>query len=317
MPHSGPAALLAAVSALVLAGCSTVPSVEPTRPPGLTAASPTPSTAPAVSAADRAAFDRAVAQLEGEYDGTVGVVAIDTGTGETVSHGADRRSGYASTIKAFVAAEFLRSVRGGQRDEVARWTTEDVSAAGHSPVTSRHVSDGLSWAQLAEAAVRESDNTATNLVLERIGGPSALQAGLARLGDTTTEVVHDEPELNTIEPGSTEDTTSAAAFAADLRAVLGGAPTGLDAADRATLLDWMSGNATGDALVRAGAPTGWTVADKSGGADGTRNDVAWITRPDGDPIVLVLLTTRNAVGVPYDDTVVARAAAAALAPFVE
>ncbi len=178
------------------------------------------------------------------------------------------------------------------------WTAADVTASGHSPVTSQHVADGLTWAQLAEAAVRESDNTALNLVLDRIGGPSALQQGLGRLGDTTTQVVHDEPELNTVTPGSTADTTTAAAFAADLHVLLGGRSHGLDESDRATLLDWMGGNRTGDTLVRAGAPTGWTVADKSGGAGGIRNDVAWVTRPDGDPVVLVVLTRRNAPASP-------------------
>lgn len=320
MLYSGSAAVIAAGLVLALVGCSSVDGDGSTRSSRSSSAAATPPdrpTAPAaVGRADQAAFGAAVARLEQQDDATVGVVAIDTGTGATISSGADRRFGHASTIKAFAAAEFLRTVRGAQRDELARWTAADVAAAGHSPVTELHVTDGLTWAQLAEAAVRESDNTAFNLVLDRIGGPSALQAGLARLGDTTTEVVHDEPELNTIEPGGTADTTTARAFAADLRALLGDRSLGLDDADRATLLDWMGGNATGDTLVRAGAPAGWTVADKSGGAGGVRNDVAWVTRPDGDPIVLVVLTKRNAPGAAYDDTLVARVAAEALAPFV-
>jgi beta-lactamase class A len=273
---SGSSALLRSVPlvlVLALAGCSTGRSTDPASASGTARATSTPSAAPSVSPTDRATFEAAVLRLEDRYDATVGIVAIDTGTGAMLTYGADRRFGYASTLKAFAAAEFLRTVRGAARDEVARWTAEDVAAAGHSPVTSRHVSDGLTWAQLAEAAVRESDNTAMNLLLERIGGPSALQAGLARLGDSTTEVVHDEPDLNTIAPGSTDDTTTAAAFAADLHAVLGGGPIGLDDADRATLLGWMGGNVTGDTLVRAGTPAGWTVADKSGGAGGIRNDV--------------------------------------------
>lgn len=250
-----------------------------------------------------------------EYDATVGVVAVDTATGATVSYQPDRRFGYASTIKVFAAAAFLRTVHGADRDERVRWTTSDVAAAGHSPVTSEHIADGLTYSQLAEAAVRSSDNTALNLVLRRIGGPSALGAALQGLGDDTTSVVHDEPDLNTIEPGSTEDTTTPAAFTADLKRVLDGRTLG--AADTATLLDWMSGNATGDTLVRAGAPEGWTVADKSGGAGGIRNDVAWVTRGSGTPIAITVLTVRNAEGARYDDALVARTAAAVLTVFDE
>src|SRR5690625_6617540 len=45
-------------------------------------------------------------------------------------------------------------------------------------------------------------------------------------------------------------------------------------ADKELLIDWMSANATGDTLIRAGAPTDWVVADKSGGAGPLRNDIA-------------------------------------------
>ncbi|MFS2030585.1 class A beta-lactamase [Curtobacterium sp. CT11-45] len=306
------------VAALALTGCSggspgtTATAPSPTRAP-TSSPTPMPSPTPTIAAADRAAVARTLADLEREYDATVGVVATDTTTGETVAYNGDRRFGYASTLKAFAAAQFLRAVHGTDRDERVRWSAADATAAGHSPVTSEHVADGLTLAQLAEAAVRQSDNLALNLVLDRIGGPAGLDRALAELGDRTTEVVHDEPALNTIEPGSTEDTTTPAAFAATLATVLDGRTLGRS--DTALLEHWMSGNTTGDTLVRAGAPDGWTVVDKSGGAGGIRNDVARVTRPDGGPIVIAVLTTRNAPDTAYDDALVARSAAAVLDAF--
>ncbi|GAA3340913.1 class A beta-lactamase Bla1 [Curtobacterium pusillum] len=316
MRHSLPFLVAGGIAlSLALAGCSGgSTSAGPSA--GATArssASPTPTPTPTISDADREAVTRSLAALEREYDATVGVTATDTTTGETVAYNGERRFGYASTLKVFAAAEFLRSVHGAARAERAHWTAADVAAAGHSPVTSEHESDGLTYAQLAEAAVRQSDNTALNLVLDRLSGPAALDDALARLGDRTTEVVHDEPDLNTIEPGSTEDTTTPAAFTASLARVLDGRT--LDASDTALLERWMSGNATGDTLVRAGAPTGWTVADKSGGAGGIRNDIALVTRPDGGTIVISVLTTKNDPGAAYDDALVADAAAAVLTPF--
>lgn len=248
--------------------------------------------------------------LEQEYDAAVGVVAVDTATGASVSYGGDRRFGFASTIKAFAAAEFLRSVHGSDRDELVRWTAAEADAAGHAPVTSQHVEDGLTYSQLAEAAVRFSDNAALNLILDRIGGPAALDGALEKLGDTTTEVVNDEPTLNTIDPGSTEDTTTAAAFTASLGTILDGST--LSTADTALLIDWMSDNRTGDALIRAGAPDGWTVADKSGGAGSIRNDIALVTPPERDPIIITVLTSRNDPEAAFDDALVARTASIVL-----
>lgn len=88
---------------------------------------------PRTDAATTAAVRRALAGLEREYDATVGVVATDTVTGETVAYNGDRRFGYASTIKAFAAAQFLRSVPADARNEVVHWTAADVAAAGYSP----------------------------------------------------------------------------------------------------------------------------------------------------------------------------------------
>lgn len=318
MRRALPLVIGGAVAALALVGCSGGgPAGSPTSGGPATSvpatATPTPTPTLGPDPATAAAVHRALTGLEREYDATVGVVATDTVTGETFAHNGNRRFGYASTIKAFAAAQFLRSVPADARDEVVHWTAADVAAAGYSPVTEQHVADGLSYEQLAEAAVRMSDNTALNLVLTRIGGPSGLDAALTELGDTTTEVVHGEPDLNTIEPGSTEDTTTPAAFTAALATVLDGST--LDRADTALLVDWMGGNATGDALIRAGAPDGWVVVDKSGGAGPIRNDVARVTPPGGDPIVLSVLTTRNDPDAAYDDALVARSASAVLGAF--
>ncbi len=249
-------------------------------------------------------------ELEGEFDARVGVSALDTGSGQGVAYRADERFGFASTLKLFAAAQFLRTVPPEGRDDVVTWTDADVRTAGYSPVTSEYLGSGLSRARLAEAAVRRSDNTALNLVLAEIGGPAALDRAFDDLGDDTTEVVNIEPELNVIEPGSIEDTSSPAAFTAALARIL--TTDHLSPEDRALLIEWMSGNATGDTLVRAGAPDGWVVADKSGGAGAIRNDIAVVTPPNRAPIVVTIFTTRNDPDRDYDDALVARTAASVL-----
>lgn len=266
--------------------------------------SPSPSVSEASFSVDVSAPMKA---LESKFDAHVGVSAVDTATGRTVEYREDQRFGYASTLKAFAAAEMLATVPAATRQATVTWTQADVDAAGYAPVTEKHVQDGLSLDALAEAAVRDSDNQAQNLVLASIGGPRGLDAALERLGDNVTDVVHTEPVLNTLTPGSNADTTTPAAFTADLRQLAG--PDYLSAVQRAQWTDWMSGNATGNTLIRAGAPSGWAVADKSGGAGGIRNDVAIVTRPGSkDPILITILTRKNDPTAKYDDALVAQAA---------
>lgn len=289
--------------------------------------SPSPSAAPSPSAGAPADLVAGLAELETTYAARIGVSAIDTATGRTVAYRADERFGYASTLKVFAAYLLLQSTPPAERDTVVTWTQSDVDAAGYSPVTSGHVADGLTLARLAEAAVRQSDNTALNVLLAHLGGPQALDAALEALGDDTSAVVDVEPALNTLQPGDAANTTTPAAFTADLRAILHPAavpsagssaaapPSALDASDRDTLLTWMSGNPTGDALIRAGAPTDWNVADKSGGAGPIRNDIAVVTPPGRAPLILTILTTKTDPAAPYDDALVSAVARLTLADF--
>ena len=168
------------------------------------------------------------------------------------------------------------------------WTQADVDEAGWTPVTEEHVDDGLPLEEVAESALRVSDNLAMNIVLDELGGPEALDDAMEKDGDSTTEVTDEEPELNDVEEGSTDNTTTPAAFTANLQDLLDAKRLSDD--DRRVLFDWMSANETGDPLIRAGAPDGWVVRDKSGHSDAIQNDIAVVTPPDRKPIVLSVMT---------------------------
>ena len=299
----------ALVSVAALSGCTSAPG------PVGKAVSAAVETAPTSPAADAIALspetEAALAALEVEYDAQIGFAGIDVESGRTTGYRAEERYLFASAVKALAAAALLRETTSAERSERVTWTAEDVAAAGYSPVTELHIEDGLTYAELAEAAVRKSDNTALNLILDRVGGPNGLDNILAELGDPVTEVVDREPDLNRPVPGSDANTTTPAAFTSSLARFLTGAA--FTEEDRQQLMDWMSGNATGDSLIRAGAPEGWVVADKSGGAGGVRNDVAHVTSPEGKAYVLGIFTARNDPDAKYDDTLVSRAAAAVLA----
>ena len=229
-----------------------------------------------------------IESLEDEFEARVGVSAVDTADGTTVGHRADERFGFASSLKVFAVAELLDRTSPEELDKRVTWTQADVDTAGWTPVTEKHVDDGLPLEDIAEATLRESDNAAMNLVLDELGGPDGLDSALEEAGDATTEVVDEEPDLNDIDGDSPDNTTTPEAFTTDLQGLL--EPDRLSIDDRDLLLEWMSDNETGDPLIRAGAPEGWTVQDKSGHSDAIQNDIAVVTPPDEEPIVLTVLT---------------------------
>ena len=254
--------------------------------------------------ASLAVLDPAFVRLEQQFDARLGVFAVDTGSGRTVAFRPDERFAYASTFKALAAGALLERTTMAELDEVVSYTRAQVVA--HSPVTAARVSSGMTLRELAEAAVRHSDNTAANLLLDRLGGPAGLERALEAIGDEVTVASRVETALNEATPDDTRDTSTPRALATGLRwyAVDGG----LQADDRALLVGWLQGSTTGTDAIRAGAPAGWTVGDKSGaGGYGTRNDIAVLWPPDRAPIVLALMSSRAERNARYDDALLAEA----------
>ena len=288
--------LAAAVTAALLAGCSTDTPAAPAPPATSAPAQATPSAVPV-------AVD--FGPLEQEFDARLGVYAVDTGSGRTVAHRADERFAYASTFKALAAAAVLKATTAEELDQVVRYSRDDLVT--YSPITEQHVATGMTLRAIADAAVRYSDNTAGNLLLDRLGGPAGFKQALRDIGDGVTEPARIETALNQAAPGDVRDTSTPRALATSLRAYA--VDDVLSAEDRSVLVDWLKRNTTGAKVIRAGTPDGWAVGDKTGtGGYGTRNDIAVIWPPDREPIVLAVLSTRGAEDAEPDDALLARAA---------
>lgn len=246
-------------------------------------------------------FDR----LEQRFDARLGVYAVDTATGEEVTHRADERFAYASTHKALSAGVVLRRNSIGGLNRRIHYSASDLVT--YSPITKEHVDTGMTLRGVMDAAIRYSDNTAANLLFRELGGPAALQDALRGIGDTTIHVDRVEPELNRTSPGDIRDTSTARAMAESLRKFTTG---DVLSADKRAILNEMLRTAklTGD-LIRAGVPSDWEVGDKSGAADyGTRNDVAVIRPPGRAPIMLAVMSDRQDEDADYDDALIAQAA---------
>jgi beta-lactamase class A len=248
--------------------------------------------------------------IEKSSGGRLGVAVLDTGSGARVGRHADDRFPLCSTFKLLGAAAVLKRVDEGQEklDRHITYTKNDV--VENSPMTAKHVADGMAFTDICEAAITLSDNTAGNLILASLGGPQGVTAFAQSLGDTMTRLDRTEPTLNEAIPGDPRDTTTPNAMLDNIqKLVLGDA---LSAASKQQLTKWLLGNKTGDTRMRAHLPSGWRVGDKTGsGERGSTNDVGVIWPANGGaPIIVTIYLTETAAAPSVRNGVLAAVGAA-------
>jgi beta-lactamase class A len=247
----------------------------------------------------------ALADLERRNGGRLGVAALDTASGRQASWRSDERFPLCSTFKFLAAALVLSRVDHGDERLDRRIVFSAKDLVTYSPVTQDHVgSGGMSVAEICEAAVTLSDNTAGNLLLASFGGPPALTAYARTLGDGSTRLDRIETELNEAVPGDPRDTTTPNAMLGDMqRLVVGDA---LSAGSRERLIGWLLASKTGGKRLRAGLPPDWRTGDKTGGgSNGTANDIAVAWRPGRAPILVAVYFTGSTISDDARNAVIA------------
>jgi beta-lactamase class A len=236
-------------------------------------------------------FADEIARIENPSEGRLGVAVLDTRSGVMAGHRADERFPMCSTFKILAAAATLARVDAGEEQLARRVRYEASEVLSYAPITKEHVEgEGMSIAELCEAAVTVSDNTAANLILASLGGPAMLTRYVRTLGDEFTRLDRVEPDLNEASPDDPRDTTTPAAMAKNLRALTAGAA--LSAPSRDLLIAWLVACKTGEAKLRAGLPKTWRVGDKTGsGGYGSTNDVAVIWPGERPPVIVAAYLT--------------------------
>lgn len=244
--------------------------------------------------ADTEALQDALRDIETKARGRLGVHLIDTATGREQGWRMDERFLMLSSFKLLASALVLDRADRGEESLERRIRYRRQDLVSWSPVTERHVGgEGLSLAQLCEATLTTSDNTAANLILASYGGPAALTAYARRLGDRVTRLDRTEPELNRrAASGEPLDTTTPRAMAHTLRALLVG--DALAPASRARLLQWLQANTTGGKRLRAGLPAGWQVGEKTGTAGDDANDIGIAFPPQRAPVIVTAYLAESA-----------------------
>ena len=234
-----------------------------------------------------------IVRIEKESGGRLGVAVLETTSQARANHRADERFPMCSTFKMLAAAAVLKRVEEGKErlDRRIRFEARDI-VVNSAATKDRAGGDGMTLAELCEAAMIYSDNTAGNLILKSLGGPQAITAYARTLGDPVTRLDRIEPDLNEARPGDPRDTTSPAAMLGNLQQLILGET--LSAESKSQLTTWLVGNKTGDTRLRAGLPKDWRVGDKTGaGEHGTTNDVGIAWPPQRAPVLIAVYLTQT------------------------
>jgi beta-lactamase class A len=247
------------------------------------------------------------AKLERTLAGRLGVFALNTANGTQLSYRANEYFPLCSTFKVLLVSAILK--RSTQVDELMqqRIKYQQSDLVTYSPITERHLKDGMTVDALCAAAIQYSDNTAANLLMKILGGPGAVTKFARSIGDRQFRLDRWETALNSAIPGDRRDTSTPNAMGRSLqRLALGDS---LEPHLQAQLRVWLQGNTTGAVRIRAGVPADWQVGDKTGTGDyGTANDIGVLWPPRQSPVVVAIYTTQGEKDAKARNDVIASAA---------
>lgn len=249
----------------------------------------------------------AVAQQEEQtLKARIGVAVIDTDTSHVASYRGNERFPLNSTHKALLCGMLLNEQEKGKLRLTERTQFDRAALVTYSPISEKFVAPAdMSWQQLCSAAISYSDNTAANLIAEKLGGPAAVTRFFALLGDKVTRLDRHEPELNSAIPGDVRDTTTPLAVSETLRKLTLGEV--LTPASRAQLLQWMHDDKVADALLRSVLPAGWRIADKTGAGEyGSRSIVSVVWPENGKPLIVSVYVTQTEATLAQSNAAIAR-----------
>ena len=137
----------------------------------------------------RERFETEVKEIASRVDGVLGVTILDPATGDRISVDAGTVFTQASAIKLPVLVELMRQVEAGEQnlDEVVTLAASDIVPGSGvlQQLTPGKVS--LSLRDVATLMVTVSDNTATNMIIDRVG-MAKVNAEMARLGLSATKL---------------------------------------------------------------------------------------------------------------------------------
>lgn len=228
----------------------------------------------------------------------LGVVLYDVDRGTHASVASAETFPTASTIKVPVLVALLQSVDEGiiKLDEQLT-LRQDLMAGGSGTLQDRAVGTQVSVLEAATLNIAVSDNTATNLLIDRLGGIAALNRRFQDWGLQQTRFSALLPDL------SGTNVTSPADMALLLERIEKGDLLSRRGRDR--LLDIMR-QTENDALLPQGLTARSRIAHKTGNIRSLVGDMGIVDLPNGRRYIAVALVQRAIPNDPAADRLIQR-----------
>lgn len=221
-------------------------------------------------------------------DLTPGILIVDLDTGAYVDVNSESTFAAASTIKVPILIAFFQDVDAGKisLDETLILRTEHI-ASGSGVLQYQQPGMKYTALDIATLTIVISDNTATNMLIERLGGATVLNQRFRNWGLTTTAIRNRLPDVE-----GTNITTPKEL--AQLMALVDRGDL-ISRRSRDRLLDIMQ-ETENSSLLKQGLGEGSTIAHKTGTIGSLLADVGLIDMPNGKRYIAAVMVKR-----PFND----------------
>jgi beta-lactamase class A len=225
----------------------------------------------------RRTFEARVHDIAAKVDGVVGYAIVDLTSGDRITHLEDATFPTASAIKLAIVYELFKQAEEGTLRLDDTITLDRAQAVGGTGVLVEMGTPTLSIRDYAVLMVTLSDNTATNILIDRLG-LERIAARMHGLGLNGTRLRRHMMDTAAARRGE-ENVSTPDELARLLKTMNDGMPEAI------ALLKKPKQN-----RLRKGLPDGVASADKSGELEGVRVD-AGIVFAKNRPYVLAVMTT--------------------------
>jgi beta-lactamase class A len=243
-----------------------------------------------------AALQERLAPLARAHKGKVALAVKHLETGEGFTFNADEVMPTASLIKVAVLIEAYQQADEGKLRLTDMTTLRDADKAPGSGILTTHFSDGATFSlrDAVRLMIAFSDNTATNLVLDRVGIASVNQR-MEAWGYPNTRI-HAKVfrgATTSIDPERTKKYGLGSTTAREMAGLMEELQVGERCRPplKQCILGHLRKNDDKDKFPRL-LPTGTAVAHKDGAVSNARTDAGILYTPAG-PVVVCVLTTDN------------------------
>jgi beta-lactamase class A len=212
---------------------------------------------------------------------TAGIFLVDLDTGSYLNFNGDAPFASASTIKVPILVAFFQAVDEGkiQLDQVLTMKAEHI-VGGSGDMQDDAPGQKYSALEVAKKMIVVSDNTATNMIVELLGGAEVLNQQFANWGLRTTVLRNQLPDLEGTNTSSPKDLINIMAQ------IDRGNLVSVKSRDRILQIMRQTKN---DALLPRGLGEGAVIAHKTGNINTMLADAGMVDLPNGKRYLVAVM----------------------------